>query len=71
MVLEYAVNQYFYRLSKRQYCNFTRAHTKKTLKAYKAGTMSFNRYSEAYDIPKPTLKHHLDGKVLREKQGTD
>jgi hypothetical protein len=39
------------------------------LKARRAGSMGFNRCSEIYKIPKPTIKRHLDGKVLRENSG--
>lgn len=56
-------------MTERHYDNRTEADTKKALNARRAGTVGFNRCSETYKIPKPTLERHLEGEVIRGKSG--
>jgi hypothetical protein len=56
----------FYRKNKKTLWYLDTSKYEGSFEDIEAGTMGFIRSSERYRIPKPTLKFHLHGKVLRQ-----
>lgn len=52
-------------MTKRKYGTWTEMEMDMAIAAYRNGDMGFNECCRHYNIPKPTLKRHLDNKNVR------
>lgn len=52
-------------MAKRIYGKWSVNDMEKAITEYKSGIITFNKCCLKYNIPKPTFKRHLDGKVKR------
>lgn len=50
--------------SKRQYGKWTREEMSMAIAAYRNGDLDFNECCRQYNVPKPTLKRHLESRNL-------
>ena len=53
-------------MSKRQYGkSYSKEDLLKAVHEFSTGKIGFNKCCQKYSIPKPTLKRHVEGKVIR------